>query len=322
MKIVLNTMYGLAITAMAGVGLLFVATLFPVLGVEVKVVKSGSMEPAIPVGGLVIIHPAASYGVGDVITFGADTKTQIPTTHRIAAVQGQGASQMFQTKGDANNAVDPTPVNLAEVHGKVLISIPYLGYVLAFARTPFGFGLLVGLPALMIVVEEGYSIVREVMRLRRRRTSPRAGASPVGTTRLVPTGKVSVMDGIKRPMQQVPQAMRVPVKHIAGTMVGLLVVAVGAFMSNQGDTAAVYADSEVSQANKFAAADNYGTELFRVSSLQLLGDPPQEEVLGDQTETIVDEPVVEPTEPKDESPEDPWETLVLDPVPAPEQPTE
>ena len=65
-------------------GLLLLASFFRVPGnVLVKIVKSGSMEPAVRTGALVIIRPLEAYKVGDVIMFGKDTKTQLPTTHRI-----------------------------------------------------------------------------------------------------------------------------------------------------------------------------------------------------------------------------------------------
>ena len=146
---------------------MLVASLLPLQGgIKVKIVKSGSMEPTIKTGGIVIIKPESMYNVGDVVTFGADTKTQIPTTHRIVATEGQGSGQMFQTKGDANNAADPTPTSVKDVHGKVILTVPYAGYVLDFARKPSGFALLVGVPALLIILEEAGKIVKEVRRMR------------------------------------------------------------------------------------------------------------------------------------------------------------
>src|SRR3989344_6920771 len=67
-------------------GLLLVTSLIPVPGnIAVKIVQSGSMEPSIKTGGLVIIKPSSEYHIGDVIMFGEDTKTKVPTTHRIVA---------------------------------------------------------------------------------------------------------------------------------------------------------------------------------------------------------------------------------------------
>ncbi len=170
MKVIFNTIYYLFIAGIVLVALLLLATTMPIPGnVKAKIVKSGSMEPAIRTGGLVIIASSASYKVGDVITFGKDTKTQIPTTHRIVAIEGVGSLQTFVTKGDANDAPDPTATRLSDVDGKVVFSVPYLGYILDFAKKPIGFILLVGVPAGLIIIDEIIKIFREVALIRRKK---------------------------------------------------------------------------------------------------------------------------------------------------------
>lgn len=156
------------------IGGLLLVTLLPVPGnVEIKVVQSGSMEPAIHTGGLIIVQKAERYEIGDVITFGADTRTQIPTTHRITAVRHEGQSTFFTTKGDANDGPDPVEVSQADVIGRVIFSVPYVGYLLDFARRPVGFVLLVGVPAALVILDELLVISRELMK--RRRAKPESG---------------------------------------------------------------------------------------------------------------------------------------------------
>ncbi len=170
MKVIFNIVYYLFILAITMVALLLLSTLFPIPGnFKAKVVKSGSMEPAIKTGGIVLIRSSSSYVVGDIVTFGKDTKTQIPTTHRIISVNGQGPLRTFVTKGDANDAEDPTVTRLSEIHGKVVYSFPYLGYILDYAKKPQGFILLVGIPALIVILEETAKIIGEVKRIRRRK---------------------------------------------------------------------------------------------------------------------------------------------------------
>ncbi len=170
MKVLFNAIYYLFIIAILLIASLLLATMIPIPGnIQAKIVKSGSMEPAIKTGGLVIIKPSTSYGVGDVVTFGKDTKTQIPTTHRIVEVKSEGESEMFVTKGDANDSEDPTLTKLEDVHGKVILSVPYLGYVLDFAKKPLGFILLVGVPALIIIFDEIAKIFREIRRIKRKK---------------------------------------------------------------------------------------------------------------------------------------------------------
>lgn len=166
MKYVTNTLYTTLIATLLLVAGLFLATLLPLPGkVEVKIVKSGSMEPAIPTGSVVVIAPSSVYAVGDVITFGKDSVREVPTTHRIHEITDTG----FITKGDANEEADVNPVFTRDVIGKVYVHVPYAGFVLDFARKPMGFALLIGLPALLIIIDELFTIIGEVGKLRRRR---------------------------------------------------------------------------------------------------------------------------------------------------------
>jgi signal peptidase len=169
MKILFNTIHFLLIAAVMALALLLLGTLVPIPGnLKVKIVQSGSMEPAIKTGGIVIDKAKSSYKVGDVITFGADTKIQIPTTHRIVAISND-SNPVYTTKGDANDAPDQVTTHLSDIHGKVIFTVPYVGYVLDFARKPLGFALLVGLPAALIILEELGKIVKEVAILRRKK---------------------------------------------------------------------------------------------------------------------------------------------------------
>ena len=72
-----NTIYTLVVLAVLALALLFVGTKVSLLGYEVKVVQSGSMEPAILTGSLVVITNAAEYMLGDVVTYGEDGSNPI-----------------------------------------------------------------------------------------------------------------------------------------------------------------------------------------------------------------------------------------------------
>ena len=157
----------LFLTVVVALGLLLLVSFIPVPGnIEVKIVQSGSMEPAVKAGSLVIVKPSEIYRVGNVIMFGKDTKTQLPTTHRIVADEVRSGVFYYTTKGDANEDPDPQQIAQSEVVGKVLFSIPYLGYVLDFAKKPLGFALLIGVPAAIVVFDEGANIWREARRIR------------------------------------------------------------------------------------------------------------------------------------------------------------
>ena len=159
--------YRMFVTAVVLLGLLLVVSLVPVPGnIKVKIVQSGSMEPSIKTGALVVIKPSLAYSVGEVIMFGEDTKAKVPTTHRIVADEVRGGVFYYTTKGDANEDPDTQTVAQSEVVGRVLFSIPYLGYVLDFAKKPLGFGLLIGVPAAIVIFDEAGNIWGEVRRMR------------------------------------------------------------------------------------------------------------------------------------------------------------
>ena len=121
-------------------------------------VYTGSMEPAIPVGGIVVIKPVdpETLRIGDVICFRLSEPTSI--THRIINITEEG----FITKGDANEDPDTWIVKKENVVGKVIATIPYLGYLGHFVRTPIGFTLLIIIPATLLIIMEIKNIIKEV----------------------------------------------------------------------------------------------------------------------------------------------------------------
>lgn len=90
-----------------------------------SVVVSGSMEPALSRGDVVIIRavPADEVGGGAVIAFHDDTHGGRLTTHR--AIERQGTT--YVTKGDANRGPDPMPVTPAKLEGVVSAVVPWVG---------------------------------------------------------------------------------------------------------------------------------------------------------------------------------------------------
>ena len=173
-KILYTTFY---IGIIAIIVLLLIA-LFPIKGnYQIKIVKSGSMEPSIKTGSVVVVKPSASYTVGDVVTFGKDTKTDIPTTHRIVSSRAQDGVIMFTTKGDANEDKDTNEIRQSDVSGKVLFDVPYFGYIIDLARKPLGFIVLIIIPTLIVVYDEVVKIVREVKKMRKKKEDVEDGVS-------------------------------------------------------------------------------------------------------------------------------------------------
>jgi len=157
-----SCLFGLiAITGglIVSVVLLLLGSLWPGdLGYDIRIVQSGSMEPTISTGAIVLTRPEVEYQVGDIVTYQRRTD-QSATTHRLIA-ETEVDKQAFVTQGDANNVADEQPVLSEEIAGKVWFDVPYLGYVLSFLRSPWGFLLLVLIPAVLIMWEQMSRILR------------------------------------------------------------------------------------------------------------------------------------------------------------------
>ncbi len=161
-EVFFKIIYYVVIGAILGVALLLVGTRFPIPGnFQVYVVQSGSMEPTIHTGAVVVIRKADTYQEGDIITF-ANRGENIPTTHRIVEKEIVNNRPSYTTKGDANNAPDGEAVFSSRILGKVLFDIPYVGYAVAAAKQPLGFFIIIVLPALFIIYDEVMNIWREL----------------------------------------------------------------------------------------------------------------------------------------------------------------
>ncbi len=114
-----------------------------------------------------MVKPTTNYEVGDIITFGPNTKTQIPTTHRITEIRVQEGQTIYKTRGDANNAEDMKEVLAKDIIGKVYFSVPYAGYIVEFVRKPIGLILVIVLPSIFIVYDEVRKIMKEIKRIKK-----------------------------------------------------------------------------------------------------------------------------------------------------------
>lgn len=162
---------------LALVVLVLILSVFPITGnFKILTVLSGSMEPKIHTGSIVFVKPEKDYKVNDIITFGPNTKTQTPVTHRIYDIKIVAGEPVYITKGDANESSDAREISKKDVVGKVLFSIPYFGYLISFARKPFGFILLIIVPAIILLIDEIKNIRNEVIKNKRNKQNPQINA--------------------------------------------------------------------------------------------------------------------------------------------------
>ena len=124
-------------------------------GLQVYTVLSGSMEPNYHVGAIIYVKETDPFALqkGDAITFMLSENTV--ATHRIIEVVPDEEDPnvvRFRTKGDNNTIEDSSLVHCNNVLGKVVGTIPYLGYVSDFVQNPPGTYITLGAAAIMILV--------------------------------------------------------------------------------------------------------------------------------------------------------------------------
>lgn len=131
---------------------IFAIILPTALSARLAIVYSSSMTPEMPAGSLALMEPVdtATIEVGDIIAFNPPWDEDVTVSHRVAEIVSTG----FVTKGDAVEDSDPFIIPEENVIGGVSWHIPLVGYGLNemrhFARTVWGFCLLVVLPAMVI----------------------------------------------------------------------------------------------------------------------------------------------------------------------------
>jgi signal peptidase I len=107
-------------------------------GAQPLMVRSGSMEPVIHTGDLVVVRTitAEEIEIGDVVTFRAPDNSGRLLTHRVRDLRIEGASMKVTTKGDAVTGTETWMVPRGGTIGRVEYRLWKAGYVVAWARTP------------------------------------------------------------------------------------------------------------------------------------------------------------------------------------------
>ncbi len=128
----------LTLAALIGAFCILVFGISLVFGLKPQIVVSGSMEPTIPTGSLLMAQEvsAAEIEVGDIVTVQRPGDAGL-VTHRVTSIEQQYKNWEITMRGDANAADDPQPYSVRVV-GKVVATIPGAGYLAGVFRTPFG----------------------------------------------------------------------------------------------------------------------------------------------------------------------------------------
>ncbi|WP_209559687.1 signal peptidase I [Frigoribacterium sp. PvP032] len=133
------------------VGLLLWAAVPAVIGWTPTTVMTGSMEPRIHPGDVVVARPvpASSIHRGQVLLFQDPDRADHLRLHRY---DDNGQGTQIVTKGDANQAADSTPIDRSAVVGVGYLRVPYIGTPFVWAAGHQRGHLLVTGSALMLLV--------------------------------------------------------------------------------------------------------------------------------------------------------------------------
>ncbi|ABM10133.1 hypothetical protein AAur_2846 [Paenarthrobacter aurescens TC1] len=135
---------------------LFLAIGPRILGYQTSTMLTGSMAPLINPGDVVVTVPApvTDIKVGDVITYHIPVEDQRVETHRITEITTTADGGVaVQTKGDANNGIDPWIATLqGKTVDKQIATIPYVGNAIRTLREPIVMNtLMYGAPTILVI---------------------------------------------------------------------------------------------------------------------------------------------------------------------------
>lgn len=121
-------------------------------------VVTGSMEPTIPVGSLILTHQEdiSLIEVGDIVSFRSSSPETLGMiiTHRVVGKTMQGTQVLLQTQGDANLAMDGYYVAAENLIGKMIWNSGdgegMVADLISFLTSEVGFLACIALPCLLL----------------------------------------------------------------------------------------------------------------------------------------------------------------------------
>lgn len=124
--------------AVSAVSVLMIWFAVGVFSIFPNVIISGSMEPEIDIGDVVIVRRVEPEQVvlGDVIQY-REIERDVRINHRVIEIrEDERGLPLFITKGDANANPDSDPVLAEQLTGKVVHVVPRIGWITIVLRRP------------------------------------------------------------------------------------------------------------------------------------------------------------------------------------------
>lgn len=135
-----------------------------IMGYSPFSIQSNSMEPTFSKGDLIIDEKVdvKSLKVGDIISYFDTVNGQnIIKTHRITNITEEKGFYLFNTKGDNNDVEDQTVVFDVDVVGKYAnVKALYLGYVMDFLKSKWGFLCCIVIPLTLIFISQVIEFIK------------------------------------------------------------------------------------------------------------------------------------------------------------------
>lgn len=255
----INILVALVLIVIAA-GVAYIA--IPFFGNQALIVRSGSMEPTIGTGSVIVVRPEefGFYKVGDIIAFRSQTNSNTIITHRITSVEAKPEGVSYKTKGDANEEVDNWTVPAHNVLGRSYFTVPEAGKLLAFAKSKTGMAGLIAFPAAIVILLETLNILKELKKNKERKAT--SGSSAPGVTNeTIPERRISIFDyppgAIPTDFFRVKPAGQKSIfgfSKLAAIIIPIMAVALIAPF-----TLAFFGDTETSSGNVFQAAAEFPT---------------------------------------------------------------
>ena len=135
-------------------------------GVKTYSIISGSMEPAIHIGDIVLAKETKKEDlqIGDIISFRLG---QSVVTHRIIRIDETENGDIYITKGDKNNTEDKAEIKIDLIEGKVIGRIPFLGKISKLLQGN------ISIIVILLMIYIYYSHTSKISRIKNRRKAKR-----------------------------------------------------------------------------------------------------------------------------------------------------
>lgn len=135
-----------------------------IFGYHVYRVSSGSMEPTLMLGDVIVTKEVAAEEIqkNDIVTYKSlegDMAGEMITHRVVAEPEKEGDTYIFQTQGDWEGASLDPKITYEQIEGKYQFKVPFLDKMYSFFFTPYGLIIFI----FVIVVLFGYEMISLIM---------------------------------------------------------------------------------------------------------------------------------------------------------------